>query len=99
VSAREAYPRRAKHNTVAEGGNRRSAIASSSQIRRSPRSFGQLPRGGMLSSVTSRSAAKTWRDLTADWQERARRPTVDLVLVRLVANGGKPLHNRSGPYL
>ena len=33
------YPRRAEHNTVAVGGNRRSAIASSSQIRRSPRSL------------------------------------------------------------
>jgi hypothetical protein len=30
------YPRRAEHNTVAEGGNRRSTIAASSQIRRSP---------------------------------------------------------------
>ena len=33
------YPRRAEHNTVAEGGNRRWAIAASSQIRRSPRSL------------------------------------------------------------
>jgi hypothetical protein len=39
VSAREAYPRRAKHNIVAEGGNRRSAIATLSQITRSPRSL------------------------------------------------------------
>ena len=33
------YPRRVEHNTVAEGGNRRSTIAASSQIRRSPRSL------------------------------------------------------------
>ena len=30
------YPRRAEHNTVAEGGNRRSTIAASSQTVRSP---------------------------------------------------------------
>jgi hypothetical protein len=30
------YPRRAEHNTVAEGGNTRSAVASSSRIRRWP---------------------------------------------------------------
>jgi hypothetical protein len=52
------YPRRAEHNTAADRGNRRSAVASSSQIRRSPRSFGQLPRGGMFPSLTSRSARK-----------------------------------------
>ena len=32
------YPRRAEHNTVAKGGNTRSAVASSSRIRRSQRS-------------------------------------------------------------
>ena len=30
------YPRRPEHNTVAEGGNRRSTIAASSQTVRSP---------------------------------------------------------------
>jgi hypothetical protein len=34
---------------------------------------------GVLPSVTSRSATKAWRDLTTDWQERARRPTVGLL--------------------
>ena len=58
---RPVYPRRAEHNTVAERGNRRSAIASSSQISLSPRSlvsfsYLTLP-SGSVEAVTSNASA------------------------------------------
>ena len=58
------YPRRAEHNTVAEGGNRRSTIASSSQIRRWPcssASFSKLT----LPSVSVRAIASNASTLIA----------------------------------
>jgi hypothetical protein len=73
------YPRRAEHNTVAEGGNRRSAIAFSSQISRSPRSvvrfsYPTLP-SGSVAVISSDAAAMiamraSQKGLSPTWTRR-----------------------------
>jgi hypothetical protein len=54
------YPRRAEHNTVAEGGNRRSTIAAASQIRRSPFSLASFSyptdRSGSVRAIASNAS-------------------------------------------
>jgi hypothetical protein len=62
------YPRRAEHNTVAEGGNRRSTIAASSQIRPSPFSLTlfsnpTLPTGSVRAIASNASALIAMRTL------------------------------------
>ena len=60
------YPRRAEHNTVAEGGNRRSTIAASSQIRRSRFSLASFsyptdPRGSVRAIASNASTVMAMR--------------------------------------
>jgi hypothetical protein len=57
VSARDAYPRRAEHNTVAEGGNRRwaeTARQNAFQSRR-PMAGQRTPGGGIMGGPSVRN--------------------------------------------
>jgi hypothetical protein len=63
---------------------RRAVLELSSRCAKSP---SRETRGPLLGTITIRP--KAWRDLTADWQERARRPTLGL-LKHAQGNGAKP---------
>jgi hypothetical protein len=83
------YPRRAERNTVAEGGNRRSTLAASSQIRCSQRSlvlFSKLtlPSGSVRAIASNASTLIAMRtSLNAEcWQNRHPHPGQRLGVAR-----------------
>jgi hypothetical protein len=58
VSAREAYPRRAEHNTIAEGGNRGWAETPSAERARSGQYLAEIGRDGIGGGHPTRKATK-----------------------------------------